>query len=86
MRSFIEQEMIDNESKALFLDGFDEALIGCGSQYSKQLLVVYSASKIIKCLIQQGMTEEDALDYYNYNISCAWVGDGTPFIVHDYLR
>ena len=84
MRSIVEQEIVDDESKALFLDDFDEALIGSGSQYSKKLLAVYSASKIIKCLIQQGMTEEEALDYYSYNISCAWVGDGTPFIVHDY--
>ena len=86
MRDFVEQEMADDESNALFFDGLDEALMGSGSQYSKKLLAVYSSSKIIKCLIREGMTEEEALEYYNFNIACAWVGDGTPFIVNDYYH
>ena len=74
--------LIENEESALFMDGFDYAIIGVGRQHSKQMLVVYSREKCIEVLVKtQGMTHEEAEEYFSFNCECAWVGEGTPMIV-----
>ena len=30
-----------------------------------------------------GMTEEDAVEYFDYNVQGAWVGEGTPIFLYD---
>jgi hypothetical protein len=30
---------------------------------------------------RDGMTEEEAYEFYEFNIACAWVGDKTPIFV-----
>lgn len=52
----------------LTTDGFDEAILGYDS---KNLRVVYSVSKCIDILIKQGMTEEEAFEYFYFNIEGA---------------
>jgi hypothetical protein len=64
-------------------DGLDSALIGYGSQWSKNQLAVYSETKIIEALIDQGMDYEEARDWYGHNIECLWCGEETPLIVRD---
>ena len=63
--------------------GFDGALYGFGCQYTKPVLAVYSEKKILQELEDQGMSREDAIDYYYYNIRNAWMGDGTPMIIEE---
>ena len=40
--------------------------------------LIYSKSLCINILISQGMTEEEALEYFEFNVSSAWLGDMTP--------
>tara|TARA_R100000900_G_scaffold47100_2_gene37779 strand:- start:57 stop:317 length:261 start_codon:yes stop_codon:yes gene_type:complete len=74
------EELKEVNPEALTLDGFDEAVVGLGCQYSKSVCVVYSEEKIIEKLAQE-MSYEDAVDYYGFNIACAWVGPHTPIII-----
>ena len=69
------------EVEFLKADGFDAAVIGF-EESSERL--IYSMSKIIAILIEDGMTEEDAIDYYYYNISGSYVGPNTPIYCFDY--
>lgn len=60
-------------------DGFDEAIIG------EELLtgrLVYSKSKCIEILMRD-MSEEDAEDYFGFNILGAYVGEGTPLFIQE---
>jgi hypothetical protein len=61
--------------------GFDEALIGV-DQDSHRL--VYSISKCIQMLVLQGMSEDDAIEYFDFNVSGAYVGEKTPIWVYDF--
>lgn len=73
--------------EALFADGFDEALIGY-VQRGAMMVALYDTRKCIEILItSEGMSEEEALEYFEYNILGAWVGDGTPAFAYleDYL-
>lgn len=66
------------EDGAVFFDGFDEALIGTAQRCSL-VVPLYNAEKCIELLqTEQGMNEEDAREYFDYNVVQAWVGDFTP--------
>jgi hypothetical protein len=67
------------------LDGLDEALVGeCqtwdgGSRVER---LVYSGEAILDILMERdGMSEEDAWEWVDFNIEQAWVGLSTPIIV-----
>jgi hypothetical protein len=74
------QQIIDNEPDEQWLkaDGFDGAVIGTAGD-----VLVYSAEMILDILVEEGMTMEDALEHYSYNVSGAYVGDKTPIYVWD---
>jgi len=44
---------------------------------------VYSYRGIIKELVSQGMTPEEADEYFRFNIQGAYVGEGTPAVMYD---
>jgi len=69
------------ESEFLKADGFDAAVIGLEENSGK---LIYSVKKIIQIMVDEGETEEDALDYYYYNIVGAYMGDLTPIYCYDF--
>jgi hypothetical protein len=74
----------ENNPKAVNYDGLEAAIIGVGQQYTKPAVLIYSARKIIEVLMKQGMTQDEAMDYYGHNIECMWVGaEETPIIMDD---
>ena len=64
-------------------DGFDDAIFGIGSRCGKPDIIVYDVNKCIKILINQNMTEEEARDYFDFNVVGAWVGEETPIFVRE---
>jgi hypothetical protein len=68
-----------NDESFLKADGFDKAIIGV-DEFSLQL--IYSVSKCIEILCED-MSEEEALEYFSYNVSGAYVGDQTPIWCFD---
>lgn len=60
-------------------DGLADAFIGVAS-FGKEgkTIAIYDSMKIIERLIKEGMTEEEAIEYYEYNIASAYAGEGTP--------
>lgn len=62
-------------------DGFDDAIIGmeCSGDVPR---VVYSIQLMVHVLCERdSMTEDDAIDFINYNVVGAYVGEGTPIYV-----
>lgn len=70
------KEMIKN---AIIIDGyeFDEAIIGVVEDNSG-IKVLYSKEKVLSVLCNNGMTYDDALDFYEFNILGAYMGESTP--------
>ena len=67
-------EMYSDES-FLTADGFDEAIIGVDES---SMRLIYSVTKCLEILQSQGMDETDALEYFSYNVSGAYMGEKTP--------
>lgn len=71
-------------SEPLKVDGFDKAIIG--EEYSSGRLV-YSAERMIKILMNRdGMSFEEALEFMEYNIIGAYVGEMTPIYISDIVE
>jgi hypothetical protein len=66
------------DEEFLIADGFDEAIIGVDE---KNVRIVYDVIKIINILIQDGMSFDEAFEFYHYNIAGAYVGDKTPLFI-----
>lgn len=60
-------------------DGFDEAIIGIDES---KMRLIYSVKKCIEILMRD-MIEEDALEYFNFNVSGGYVGEKTPIWCSD---
>jgi limonene-1,2-epoxide hydrolase len=60
-------------------DGLDDAIIGVTASDNK---IVYNADRILTLLCEQSdMSEEDALEFMEFNIIGLYAGEGTPIIV-----
>lgn len=78
----INKYLNEMEESVVLMDGFDEALIGLSQRINEPLLAVYSWEKMIDvCVVRDGMSHEEALEYIEYNCIGAWIGDQTPIIV-----
>jgi hypothetical protein len=67
---------------AMIADGFDEAVIGLGSQYPNQPVAIYDFMKCVEVLLQKNnWSYEEAVEWMDYNVICAYVGEGTPIFM-----
>ena len=65
--------------------GLEAACLGICRVYTKPPHLLYSHAGIIKILMERdGMDEDEAVEFFEFNIGCAWHGDGTPAILEDY--
>jgi hypothetical protein len=60
-------------------EAFDAAIVGVRPNKAGLPVVVYSRSKVIDALMKhEGWSKEDAVEWFEYNIRPAWMGDRTP--------
>ena len=70
--------------ETLKADGFDEAIMGYAGRCGMNDVLLYSANKIIQILTERdGMTDEEAIEFFEYNIKGAYMGEGTPLYYDD---
>jgi hypothetical protein len=74
---------------ALKIDGFDSALIGISTVWQRQPqggatqvdTLIYNGDLLVKVLVEQsGLSSDEAMEYIDYNILGAYVGENTPII------
>lgn len=71
-----------DDSELLQANGFEAALLGVGRKKGSQNSLVYDYDKCIEILVQGGMTEDEAVEYMEFNVVDAYVGPATPIFVH----
>ena len=63
----------------LFADGFDAAISGVIWD-GERTRVVYEMESILEILtVRDGMTYEEAVEYFDFNIAGSHMGEYTPF-------
>lgn len=75
------EEIIERypDTEILKADGFDDAIIGIEERSGR---LVYDIDLMIHILIKdEEMSEEDAIEYLDYNVIGAYVGEQTPIYI-----
>jgi len=68
-------------------DGFDEAIVGSITSYGRGETVLYSTQKILEIMMERdGMTAEDAMEFFNFNVIGSYNGDGMPAFLNDHVE
>lgn len=76
----IREELSAYHDDLLFADGFDDAILGVAERIGMEPVVAYSTPKIIEILARE-MTEDEAVEYFEFNILGAYMGERTPVFV-----
>jgi len=84
IRDLIAAEYPDTD--LLFMDEleYDAAVIGVSEMCagtSNNHQVIYDIDKVLQVNMEMGMTEEEALEFFDYNQGGAYVGENTPIFV-----
>ena len=59
------------------MDGFDDCIVGVVERFN-DTFVLYNRRKVVAKLVSEGMTHDDAEEWYSFNQAGAWVGEHTP--------
>ena len=76
------EELSEEYGDLLFMSEveFDEAIIGVAERIGMEAVVAYDTDKIIE-ILSRDMTEEEAIEYFDFNIIGAYVGERTPIYI-----
>lgn len=82
-RSDIEEFLCERgEEEVLLADGFDVAFLGTATRCGKPPIAIYDYWKCVAVLVgRDHMTRDEATEFMDFNVTGAWVGEGTPAFV-----
>ena len=66
--------------EALYPSGLERAIIGIVERSGQEPLILLDKRLCIEILTED-KSEEDAIEYFDYNVIGAWMGNGTPCFV-----
>ena len=73
-----------NDDKPLLADGFDSAVLGLSRGTLGADVAVYSRDRCIDILVKRdGMSEDEAVEFMNFNVLDAYMGPMTPMFVYE---
>lgn len=77
------EQIFEHHPNEVFMiaDGFDEAAFGVA--YGSPMRLIYSVSKCLEILVRGGMDEEEASEYFDFNVAGAYMGEQTPIWHYD---
>ena len=82
IREQIVDEYGEEAETIMFADGFDDAIVGIGNSFGGSLCAIYDTDLIVKQCMKDGMEYDEALEYFDFNIAGAYVGEQTPIFIH----
>lgn len=81
-RKQINEFASQQDQEILLADGFEDAFLGIVPRFHMEPVALYDRGKCIKILMKRdGMTRDDAEEFFVFNVEEAWVGNKTPAFV-----
>jgi len=67
---------------AVRLTGYDDCIVGVVEQIGQIPVLCYDLERMVRKLAEKdGMTQEEALEFLDYNYFNAFLGEGTPCFI-----
>jgi hypothetical protein len=71
--------LCEHNPEALLADGFEAAFVGIAHRCGQPTLAVYNYELGLTVLVERdGMSEEEAIEWMDFNVLGAWAGPHTP--------
>ena len=81
IEAFIEETLPDDQTVVL-ADGLEDAFVGIGRTFNSIPVAIYNTDKVIEILMtRDGMTIDEAYEFFDFNIAGAYVGESTPIFM-----
>jgi hypothetical protein len=71
------------DEELLIANGFDEAILGIKENTMR---IIYSVSKCLEIIEAMVIPEQEALEYFYFNVHGSYVGEKTPIFCFDEFR
>ena len=76
---YLQEQHPEIYADILLADGFEEAFMGVSYSFGSAPKACYDTHKCIDILQKRdGMTLDEAVEYFDYNVTGAYVGEFTP--------
>jgi hypothetical protein len=69
------------DEEIMLADGLEKAFVGIGRKFGSPAFAVYNRSKCLDILVEEGMSPEEAEEFFEFNIAGAYVGENTPAFI-----
>ena len=79
-REEIQKMCEEQELELVLADGLDEAFIGFTDDYPAR--AIYDKALCVQCMMDEGMSMEDAIEYLEFNTFYTHVGEQTPLFIN----
>jgi hypothetical protein len=77
----IRQYIDETLEEVLIMDGYDDCILGICERFAQAPIVAYDRAAVIARHMADGMTEDEAEEFLEFNQLGAGMGDGTPCFV-----
>ena len=83
IEKYLEERYSDDEINDILLaDGFEDAFVGVVESFGAAPKACYNYETILDILmVRDNMTHCEALEFFNFNIAGAYVGEYTPAFI-----
>lgn len=78
-RDEIQKMCEEQEIELLLADGLDEAFIGYTDEYPPR--AIYDKALCVQCMMDEGLSMEDAIEHLEFNTFYTYVGEQTPLFI-----
>jgi hypothetical protein len=82
------QEIVDMfpESEILKCDGYDDCILGYDYNWDGNIRLIYSIKAILDKMVKEdGISDEEAIEHFEFNFRGAYMGEKTPIWCQDDL-
>lgn len=77
----IKEALAEENPEALLWDGLEPALVGIARRCGQPSVAVYDYELCVNALMAGGMTNEEAVEWIEFNVVGGWPGENTPVML-----
>ena len=75
-------DIVECTENVITMDGYNDCIIGVISTFDGKQVIAYDIEKVLTRLRERdGMSEIEAIEFFEFNMLGAWMGDHTPMFI-----